>query len=712
MAKPGGRGVFLCQCGESTSHSIEMKNLFWTAKAAGGTRAAATVPRACAQEGAERIVRRVLDDGLASFILAACPLAGAGGILHAKLLDAGLDLGMMTLVDICAKPEAGTGPCRVKRRAERDLRQALAGGEPARGYEPFEGEVHSRVLVLGDSLTALTAARGLARDGKPVLLVTPGRRLFSDPLGLVDQESGELEALLKEIEELAAVETVRGGKLLELSGSAGSFLARVHKPGGEIGRYPVGAVLAAQAPPGVLNARGLDLPAERVLSLSEMVALLGSPAHLQKMLGGRAKPRVAFLIGLGAESAPDDLRAVLRAGRMLKERLDGEAVLFVGNSKVAASDLEAAAQEARSNGLLTVRLTRPDLRFSLGEETVAIECRDEALGREVRQEFDLAVVDETPAPDREYLAMAAALGLEAAADGSLQPDKMGALPTGSRRAGVFAAGPSRGRYPLETQLDEAAQAMWAIHRLLDQPGDRPLLNRVKVDRRACALCLTCVRVCPSGAMQKAARRPYSNPLACTGCGACAAECPMDAIQIAGREDQRCQAEISAAVGRADGFSHYKPQLELLVFLCANSAAAALHGARLRGLALPEEARVVSLPCAGRLKASQVLDGLRKGFDGVLVVSCHPDACFSQESGDWWGRRVEYLQRILAEAGQEPGRLIHGSAAPNQPRELTALAEQALEQVRELGLNPLKTGAQVRRFLARFTLSADESYTLL
>jgi coenzyme F420-reducing hydrogenase delta subunit len=130
------------------------------------------------------------------------------------------------------------------------------------------------------------------------------------------------------------------------------------------------------------------------------------------------------------------------------------------------------------------------------------------------------------------------------------------------------------------------------------------------------------------------------------------------------------------------------------------------------LALPEEARVVSLPCAGRLKASQVLDGLRKGFDGVLVVSCHPDACFSQESGDWWGRRVEYLQRILAEAGQEPGRLIHGSAAPNQPRELTALAARALEQVRKLGLNPLKTGAQVRRFLARFTLSADESYTLL
>ena len=41
-----------------------------------------------------------------------------------------------------------------------------------------------------------------------------------------------------------------------------------------------------------------------------------------------------------------------------------------------------------------------------------------------------------------------------------------------------------------------------------------------IDTGKCAVCLTCVRVCPEGAMITDYDKPASNPLACTGCGTC------------------------------------------------------------------------------------------------------------------------------------------------------------------------------------------------
>jgi coenzyme F420-reducing hydrogenase delta subunit/Pyruvate/2-oxoacid:ferredoxin oxidoreductase delta subunit len=273
-------------------------------------------------------------------------------------------------------------------------------------------------------------------------------------------------------------------------------------------------------------------------------------------------------------------------------------------------------------------------------------------------------------------------------------------------------GPARGDSDLTAWRDEAAQAAWAIAGLLSQGEARAPANLVKVDRSRCALCLTCVRVCPRGAMSKRGRRPFSNPLVCTACGTCAAECPMDAIQLLGQEDDRYQAQIKAAV--TPGWELDRgPESELMVFLCAKSAGAALAAARLEGLPLPANARFVEVPCAGRLDPALVMEAFGQGFDGVLVIACHVDACYSLEGNAWAEMRVEHLQRLMKEAGfHHPRRLVMGRVQATQTHRLAALVTEAAQGLEELAGMRLRGRAQVQRILGRFTVETDESYTLL
>jgi heterodisulfide reductase subunit A len=54
-----------------------------------------------------------------------------------------------------------------------------------------------------------------------------------------------------------------------------------------------------------------------------------------------------------------------------------------------------------------------------------------------------------------------------------------------------------------------------------------------VDNEKCAYCLTCLRVCPYGAMGKNSEERVAQVIAtaCQGCGVCASECPAEAITL-------------------------------------------------------------------------------------------------------------------------------------------------------------------------------------
>jgi heterodisulfide reductase subunit A-like polyferredoxin len=637
MERPAKLGVFLCQGGRNTADSLEYKQLRWTAEAATDC-LVFELPQTCQTEGAAAIARLSKEHGLQAAVVGACPLLKNPGGLSRALQEAELDPEMALVLDLCQKPEGeGPGVCEVIPGAQAALNQALCS-QAFRAQAATESlRVATGVLVIGDGLTALLAANSLAQAGYPVTLLTPTKRL-APPAPLLGNQAAETAAsLARKLEANDRVSLFRQARLLSLNGGAGDFTANIIDRGGQKHQIKLGAALVALGPPLELNLAGSGLEdCQAVMSLSRFLSLLGSPEHLKKRFG-EAPLRVAFALGLGRQSDPLSTRAAARAARQMDSDPKARVVLFPQNAKVAGKDLEQITQDMRGEGVVMVKFTSGGLEAKETAKGLELVWDEEVLGAKLSQEFDVVVVDEIPAPDASYLDLVPTLGLPPAAGRHLQPDRVNALPTFSDRGGIFLLGPARGLGEPERWQDEVAETLLDIKKLLAQGEVEVEAGQVQVDRKRCTICLTCVRVCPQGAMGRLERRPVYNPLICTGCGTCAAECPMEAIQLVGQEDLRFQGEIEAAAGRVGDLGLESPR-DLLVFLCTHSAAQAFKTARLAGAPRPDGVRLVEVPCAGKLDPDMVLEAFGRGFDGVLALYCHEDACYSLSGNTWAGYR--------------------------------------------------------------------------
>ena len=711
MTQPARVGVFLCQGGHSRAESLEYKRLGWIAQT-GGLAGVYEICQACQDQGAQALARLVEENHLDGVLLAACPLAQSNGPLRAALTQAGLPAEGLITVPVCRKPEREAGSCQVSEGASQELLQALAAVRDRDLVACEAQEVSPRVLVVGHGLLALTAARELASAGRPVTLLTPGKRL-APPEPLWGVGAGErARELAAQVEEMQDVEILRQAELLTLRGSAGRFTVELADRQGRPVHLEVGAVLMTQGPPQTLNWPGPGLAGhEQVVSLDELALLAAAPRHLAQRTG-QERPRVALALGMHQESGPRELQAALDTAQVLMDELQASCALYVRQLKVAAPELERLSQKARAQGMILFKLTNQAIEVDRNGQGLAVICQDEILGRPIRQEVDLLALDQSPVADPLFMRLAARLGLTLGPGGSLQPDRVGALPIHSPRGGVLLVGEARGSHHLSLALDELAEALWEVQGLLGGGQVEVPCNLVKVDRKKCALCLTCVRVCPNGAMDRLERRPFANPLVCTACGTCASECPMDAIQLLGQEDARYNQRIKAAVGSRPSLSEVEADLELLVLACSRSAAEAIGAARLAGEQWPGNARLVQVPCAGKIDPQIVLDALREGMDGVLVLACHPQACYSLEGNIWAGYRMGHLRELLTEAGLEPERLQEGSLAASNQAQALGLVREALANLEKLGPSPLKTAARERYVLKHFAVSMDRSYTIL
>lgn len=117
-----------------------------------------------------------------------------------------------------------------------------------------------------------------------------------------------------------------------------------------------------------------------------------------------------------------------------------------------------------------------------------------------------------------------------------------------------------------------------------------------------------------------------------------------------------------------------------------------------------------MPCAGRVQPESLLKALEAGADVVCVVTCEPDNCHYVEGCRRAIARVEYVQRLLAEAGLEPRRVmlrhLPGSAREDMmvgaggetadavlteelPSKVSAIRDEVAARVRSLPPNPLR-----------------------
>jgi quinone-modifying oxidoreductase, subunit QmoB len=518
---------------------------------------------------------------------------------------------------------------------EQSLRTFFLSGIPA-----VEQRDLGRVLVLGGNWIGLELAERLGREGFQVVLLGHGQT--EPPLpGVTIMETATLE---------------------EIRGFVGDFTTILRTRDGLL-RTRVAAVVAAG--PARLEARFAQYGisgSDRILSLSDLEERLRRGDTLGPAQG--AWLHVAFLCGLKEESHPAVFSRVLDALERISSMENAQTYVFAKNLKVAGPGLEQRYRKSREQGTLYSKFDEDRVAFAIEDGRTALVFPDPLLDAELVLYPDVLVVDETMFPPDPVAALLDAIPSSPAFEPYSGPESTRFPGVQTPKAGLYAVGPSRGVFAAEQIRGDIDAVVAALKRPLSD-GDRSGWAAPQVDAGRCTMCLTCVRLCPHGAMSFF-EKAQADPVSCVRCGICAAECPMEAITLVppGQKAEMRGTNSSAA-------AESKP---ITAFLCSRSAVDAFEAI---SPALKGDVAVNPVPCAGTVSVSHILTALGNGASGVLVAGCYKGNCASVYGTVLAEQRSAQTCRLLEEAGVQPGRVVFVSCASNAPANLAAALQDLM-----------------------------------
>ena len=127
---------------------------------------------------------------------------------------------------------------------------------------------------------------------------------------------------------------------------------------------------------------------------------------------------------------------------------------------------------------------------------------------------------------------------------------------------------------------------------------------------------------------------------------------------------------------------FKPKI--IGFYCSNCASSAAKVAAKMKLMLPEQIRLINVPCTGRLEVLHLLKPFEEGADAVYVMGCQEDSCQYMNGIIKLRKRVEHVKKILEQIGIEPQRIEVFSLYAGKGDEFINIANNILGMVKELG----------------------------
>jgi len=536
--------------------------------------------------------------------------------------------------------------------AQAEAVSALVMHQTGLGPDTASGEPADHdVLVVGGGVSGLRAAVMLGELGYRVGLIhdrdEPGGAASAAPelYAYLDRTAEASVAGVKDVVaglvraagEQANLDIYAGVRPASIQGEAGAFRMTV-------GRNGDPRVLQARA---VVLATGAN---ERPVAEANAAPILGLGALPDLVRSEECCGRVAIVLDTAGEQGRAVWAQVLSAAEQLAER-SARVKIYCGSVRVATAGLESLYRRARDAGVVIAKSTAPPAVVADGDK-VTVRAEDPIAGVSVTEEFDLAVMADLR-PQNCGVADTVER-LRVGPDAELQYNNVWLMPGLTNRPGIFVAGGARGNSEFREALTDGLAVAYEVHGLLAGDDLKPRDDVAQVDAEKCVLCLTCMRICPHGAItidcENEAARP--SPVSCRRCGVCVAECPAQAITLPGFTDD----EMAAQVGKQPG---------LVVFACENSAVPAAEDSGQAG-----EVELIKVPCAGDVDPRMVLSALEKGAEKVLIVGCHPENCRYLSGSSRAEKRSERLVARLEKAGVDRDRVAFRGIASVQAGKFT------------------------------------------
>jgi coenzyme F420-reducing hydrogenase delta subunit len=134
-------------------------------------------------------------------------------------------------------------------------------------------------------------------------------------------------------------------------------------------------------------------------------------------------------------------------------------------------------------------------------------------------------------------------------------------------------------------------------------------------------------------------------------------------------------------------SDFTPRI--VAFCCTNCASAAATVSERMELTLPDNVKLIQVPCTGRIESLHLLKAFEEGADGVYVAGCQPDSCQYISGIRKAEKRVEQIKKILEELDIEPDRVSAFNLSAGKGYGFAEVAREMIDRVKALGPSPVK-----------------------
>ena len=552
--EPPRIGVFVCRCGANIARVVSVPDIVSYAATLPGVVYTEENVYTCSTDTQERIKKLIADYRLNRIVVASCSPRTHEPLFRQTLREAGLNpylFEMANIRDQCSWvhydcPEAAT------QKAKSLVRAAVFKVAQLRPIGEMIVPLTKSVLVVGGGIAGLVAADSLAAQGIQVVLVEktnhlggllrkkhflPGGR---DPERLLNTFVGRVCAN-------PWVEVLTGCLVESVAGHVGKFRVLLNQGGERLERVVGAIIVATGAQPYLPTEYGYGaIP--QVITQHELEAMLRAnnrPADVKKVV-------MIQCVGSRNDQRPYCSRvcciqAVTNA-ILLKERWPEVEVVVLYRQMRTYGNHELAYARARQLGVVFLRLEETSTPEVLPDRPLRVRFREMNLRRVMEIEADLLVLSVGVERDPSSASLAQILKVPLDGDGFFQEAHMKLRPVDFASEGIFLAGLAHGPKLVEETIIQALAAAGRAGSLLAQevlirPG-----TVAAVDKSRCAACLTCMRVCPFGAISLSGEGVVQvEPLSCQGCGACVAKCPRRALHLEPFTEEELLAKVKALV---------------------------------------------------------------------------------------------------------------------------------------------------------------------
>jgi heterodisulfide reductase subunit A-like polyferredoxin len=540
-------GAFICHCGINIGGVADVPAIVEYAKTLPHVDYAEANLFTCSEDTQAKMKEVIVERQLNRVVVASCTPRTHEGLFRETCREAGLNqylFEMANIRDQCTWVHMGE-PEKATEKAKDLVRMAIARAATLEQLYEIPQPVCQEALVVGGGVAGMTAAFGLAKQGFKTCLVEKEDRLGGQALRLRTTWKNErvepyVEELIQRVSDHPLIDVRLQTKIKEVHGTIGSFRSKLADAEGTDTEVSYGAAIIANGgdsyePEEYLYGEDPNI----LLSLDLDQEIMQNPDRFKKV------DSAIFIQCVGSRE-PDRpycskvcCTHSIKSALTLKELNPGMNIYILYRDIRTYGEREDLYREARLKGVRFIRYELDDKPLVEKKDgRLRVTVTDQVIKRPVVIDTDMVTLASAIVPRDDNGAFAQLFKVAMNQDGFFMEAHAKLRPVDFASGGLFVCGLAHGPKAIDEAISQAEATVSRACMILSHKERMAGGAVAEVNPDLCAICLTCVRVCPFGVPQIDFENAVAkiDPGACQGCGICASMCPNDAIQVKHYED--------------------------------------------------------------------------------------------------------------------------------------------------------------------------------